>query len=311
MFRTRQAPIERKLAVCTGGISLDPADQAELLVILTQDFDKRIAERAASALQAVPIEAFVTALARSDAAPQLFEFCREHFIEKPEIARALIENIGCPINFIVDAVIRLSADEVKAFADDMGLLSMRPELGAALLTSTALGPEQRHLLEELEHGAPPDMKLLADAVKDAEADPEKRQSLLQRLSKMSVTQRMQLAFKGGREERMMLIRDSARLVQRAVMQSPKLTEREVEGFASITSLTEEVLRLIAISRSYRKNYTIAKNLCFNPKTPLDVSLHLLPRILTNDLKTMTTNKNIPETLRTTALKFFRQRTTER
>jgi len=311
MFRTGNAPIERKLAVCTGSVSLVPADQAELLVILSKDSDARIAERSASALQALPIEAFVSALARSDAAPQLFEYCRENFIEKTEIARALIGNLGCPIHSVIDAVIRLPEEEVKALADDMGLLSMRPELGAALLSSTALGPDQRRMLEELEHGAPPDAELLAAAVKDAEEDPEKRQSLLQRLSKMRVTERMQLAFKGGREERMALIRDSARLVQRAVMQSPKLTEREVEGFASITSLTEEVLRLIATSRSYRKNYTIARNLCFNPKTPLDVSLHLLPRILTPDLKTMTTNKNIPETLRTTALKFFRQRTTER
>lgn len=311
MFRTGNAPIERKLAVCTGSISLEPADQAELLVILSKDSDTRISERAASALQALPNEAFVAALARSDAAPQLFAYCREHFIERSEVARALIGNLGCPIHFIVDAVIRLPEEEVKLLADDMGLLSMRPELGTVLLSSTVLGPEQRRLLEELEHGAPADMELLVAAVKDAEADPEKRLSLLQRLSKMNVTQRMQLAFKGGREERMMLIRDSARLVQRAVMQSPKLTEREVEGFSSITSLTEEVLRLISTSRSYRKNYTIAKNLCFNPKTPLDVSLHLLPRIITADLKTLTTNKNIPETLRSTALKFFRQRTTAR
>jgi hypothetical protein len=311
MFRTGKASIERKLAVCTGAISLEPADQAELLVILGKDSDTRIAERAASALQALPIEAFVSALARSDAAPQLFGYCREHFIERSEIARAFIGNIGCPIHFLIDAVIRLTAEEVKELASDMGLLSVRPELGAVLLTSTSLSLDERRMLEELEHDSPPDMELLAEAVKDAEADPEKRLSLLQRLSRMSVTQRMQLAFKGGREERMMLIRDSARLVQRAVMQSPKLTEREVEGFASITSLSEEVLRLIATTRSFRKNYTIAKNLCINPKTPLDVSMHLLPRILTPDLKTMTTNKNIPETLRSTALKFFRQRTTER
>jgi hypothetical protein len=294
-----------------GTASLEPADQAELLVILSKDSDKRIAERAAIALQSVPSEAFVAALARSDAAPQLFEYCREYFILKPEIAHALIGNLGCPIHSIIDALIRLPDEEVKALADDLGLLSIRPELGAALLSSTALSPDQRRLLEELEHGAPPNIELLAEAVKDAEEDPTKRESLLQRLAKMRVTERMQLAFKGGREERMALIRDSARLVQRAVMQSPKLTEREVEGFASITSLTEEVLRLIATGRSYRKNYTIAKNLCFNPKTPLDVSLHLLVRIHIPDLKTLTNNKNIPETLRSTALKFFRQRTTER
>jgi|CZKC01.1.fsa_nt_gi hypothetical protein len=310
MFRTGNAPIERKLAVCTGTVSLEPADEAELLVILSNDSDSRIAERATSALLALPTEAFVAALARSDAAPQLFVYCREHFIEKPEIARALIGNLGCPIHFLIDAVIRLPAEEVKAHADDMGFLSVRPELGAVLLTSTALAPDQRRMLEELEHGAP-DIEMLAAAVKEAEDDPEKRQSLLQRLSKMRVTERMQLAFRGGREERMALIRDSARLVQRAVMQSPKLTEREVEGFASITSLTEEVLRLIATSRSFRKNYTIARNLCLNPKAPLDVTLHLLPRIRIPDLKVMTTNKNIPDTLRSSALKFYRQRTAER
>jgi len=310
MFRTGRAPIERKLAVCTGTIPLEPADQAELLVILSKDPDVRIAERASGALLTLPVDAFVAALTRSDAAPQIFEYCREHFIEKPEIARALIQSVGCPIHFLMDAVIRLSAEDVKAFADDMGLLSTRPELGAVLLTSTALSTEQRRLLEELDHGAP-DIDVLTAAMKDAEEDPEKRQSLLQRLAKMSVTERMQLAFKGGREERMALIRDSARLVQRAVMQSPKLTEREVEGFASITSLTEEVLRLIATMRSFRKNYIIARNLVINPKTPLDISLHLLPRIRTPDLRTMMTNKNIPETLRSTAQKTFRQRTEER
>jgi hypothetical protein len=187
-----------------GTASLEPADQAELLVILSKDSDKRIAERAASALQAVPMEAFVAALARSDAAPELFEYCRENFILKPEIARALIGNLGCPIHSIIDALIRLPDEEVKAFADDLGLLSIRPELGAALLSSTALSPDQRRLLEELEHGVPPNIELLAEAVKDAEEDPTKRESLLQRLAKMRVTERMQLAFKGGREERMAL-----------------------------------------------------------------------------------------------------------
>jgi hypothetical protein len=310
MFRTGRAPIERKLAVCTGMIPLEPADQAELLVILSKDSDSRIAQRASGTLLALPAAAFVAALARSDAAPQIFEYCREHFIDKPEIARALIESVGCPIHFLMDAVIRLPAEDVKAFADDMGFLSTRPELGAVLLTSSALSPDQRRLLEELDHGAP-DIDVLTAAVKDAEEDPEKRLSLLQRLAKMSVTERMQLAFKGGREERMALIRDSARLVQRAVMQSPKLTEREVEGFASITSLTEEVLRLIATMRSFRKNYTIARNLVFNPKTPIDVSLHLLPRLLAPDLRTLSTNKNIPETLRSFAQKTFRQRTETR
>jgi hypothetical protein len=104
-----------------------------------------------------------------------------------------------------------------------------------------------------------------------------------------------------------LIRDTNKVVQRAVLQSPRLTDQEVEAFASMSSLTDEILRLIANNRNFRKNYAVVRNLLNNPKTPLDVSLHMLPIINVIDLKRLTTNKNIPETLRTTAVKLQRQR----
>jgi hypothetical protein len=152
-----------------------------------------------------------------------------------------------------------------------------------------------------------DPAALAEAVADAEPDAAKRQTLLQRLAKMTVAQRVQFAIKGGSEARRTLIRDSNKVVQRAVLQSPRLTDQEVEAFASMTALTDEILRLIASNRNFRKNYTVVRNLLNNPKTPLDVSLHLLPMINPIDLKRLCSNKNVPETLRTTALKLQRQR----
>jgi hypothetical protein len=81
----------------------------------------------------------------------------------------------------------------------------------------------------------------------------------------------------------------------------------VEAFASMSSLTDEILRLIASNRVFRKNYTVVRNLLNNPKTPLDVTLHMLPMLNAVDLKRLTSNKNIPETLRSTAVKLHRQR----
>ena len=75
----------------------------------------------------------------------------------------------------------------------------------------------------------------------------------------------------------------------------------------MSSLTDEILRLIANNRNFRKNYTVVRNLMNNPKTPLDVTLHMLPMLNAIDLKKLTTNKNVPETLRTTAFKLQRQR----
>ena len=63
----------------------------------------------------------------------------------------------------------------------------------------------------------------------------------------------------------------------------------------MTNLSEEVFRVISLTRKFMKSYVIMKNLTSNPKTPLDISLHLLPRLYCNDLKFLTTNKNIPDT----------------
>jgi hypothetical protein len=140
-----------------------------------------------------------------------------------------------------------------------------------------------------------------------ESDLARRQTLLQRLAKMTVAQRVQFAMKGGSEGRRTLIRDNNKVVQRAVLQSPRLTDQEVEAFASMSSLTDEILRLIAGNRAFRKNYVVVRNLLNNPKTPLDVSLHMLPMLNAVDLKRLTTNKNVPETLRSTASKLQRTR----
>jgi hypothetical protein len=310
IFRTGKAPVEQKLAVCAGMVVLAPADLAEILILISSDSDERIADRASTTLKSLPSTAYVAAASRPDAAPQVFEYCAKHLVAKPDVAAAIFANPACPPETLLGVVKNLTAEGVQSLAESLELLSMQPEMAAILLKSATLTLDQRMILEELGQGAP-NAEALTEAVNDAEADPAKRQSLLQRLARMRVTERVQLALKGGREERMALIRDSCRVVQRAVLQSPKLSDQEVEGFAGLTSLSEEVLRVIATNRGFRKNYAITKNLVTNPKTPLDVSLHLLPHIHTPELRILASNKNIPETLRTTSAKMHRQRTAKK
>lgn len=193
--------------------------------------------------------------------------------------------------------------------DDLNRLSFDPRLIDTLIASPAPTPAQKALLLETKQGAELKAEELEEAAAEAEPDKAKRQTLLQRLTRMTVVERIQLAVKGGREERMLLIRDPNKIVQRGVLQSPRLTDTEVEGFASMANLTDEVLRIISTNRNFIKNYAVVKNLTKNPKTPLDISLRLIQRLTATDLKNLCANKNIPETLRTTAMKLQRQRST--
>jgi hypothetical protein len=167
-----------------------------------------------------------------------------------------------------------------------------PPLGA--LASTSAGPAAA-------------AKASPAAKKPHTPHEEERGSVLQKIAKLDVKGRIQMAMKGNKEERSILIRDGTKLVALAVLESGKITDGEVEKFASQKNVLEAVLRQIPMKRRFAKNYNVLRNLVANPRTPLDVSLGLMKNILTADLKNLAGNKDVPETIRKLALKMFKQK----
>ncbi|HET9530713.1 MAG TPA: hypothetical protein VFQ92_10195, partial [Blastocatellia bacterium] len=76
---------------------------------------------------------------------------------------------------------------------------------------------------------------------------------------------------------------------------------------SIKTVPEDVLRQIGQSRVWSRSYVVILNLVRNPRTPIATSLGFLNRILTRDLKGLSTNKNIPDVIRTTAARLYIKR----
>jgi len=128
-------------------------------------------------------------------------------------------------------------------------------------------------------------------------DDAARQSASQRLGLLGVGDKMKAAMKGSKEERAVLIRDSNKLVSVAVLSSPKLSESEVESFAKMANLSEEVLRIIGMNRAWIKNYGVIAALTRNPKTPLGVSLNFVQRLNDRDLKMIAMDRNLQEPLK--------------
>lgn len=134
-----------------------------------------------------------------------------------------------------------------------------------------------------------------------------RENSLQKIARLDVKGRIQLALKGNKEERALLIRDGTKVVALAVLEAPKLSDGEVEKFASQKNVLESVLRQIPLKRKFMKNYKVVRNLVANPRTPMDLALGLMKHLLTADLKNIGTNKDVPETVRKLALKMYKQK----
>jgi len=137
---------------------------------------------------------------------------------------------------------------------------------------------------------------------EVDDDTDDEGTALQRLQKLNVPQKVQRATKGSREERAILIRDPNKMIAMAVLSSPKLTISEIEAFARAGNVGEDCLRVIAMTRAWMKNYNVAAALTRNPKTPIALSMNLLSRLSEKDLRTLSTDRNVPDVLRVSARK---------
>src|SRR5262249_40130887 len=137
--------------------------------------------------------------------------------------------------------------------------------------------------------------------------PAERRAMFQQIAMMSVKERVMLGMKGTREARMILVRDPNRIVSCSVLRNPRLTENEIENISTIRTAPEDVLRQIATNRAWTRSYMVIHNLVKNPRTPIAMSLNFLNRIQTRDLRSLASNKNIPDVIRTMANRLYIKR----
>ena len=163
-----------------------------------------------------------------------------------------------------------------------------------------LGPEPAPIAAE--EAEPETVAAEAGTDADPDAETKRKASVTQKIAALTVAQRMNLAMKGSREERGILIRDPNKLVSTAVLASPKITESEIEAIAKMANVSDEILRLVGNNRAWIKNYNVMLALVRNPKTPVAMAMNFLGRLNDKDLRQISTNRNVAEILRVTARK---------
>lgn len=151
------------------------------------------------------------------------------------------------------------------------------------------------------------VKRKTEMVRDRQPSEERSQSILQKVQKLTVAERIHLALKGGKEVRTILLRDPNKEVSLTVLENPKITETEVELIARSRSISDEALRRITKKREWMKNYNITLALVTNPKTPPGIAIPLVSDLKTRDLSLLEKNKNVTEGIRATAKKLLRAR----
>lgn len=203
------------------------------------------------------------------------------FIEQAEFADEL--DVADAEIGIDDAVFLAKYIEVPDVEIDDSWLSM--DLLEEMYEET---PEQRQAIVN---------KILGELKSEDGEDPNKFVTIVRRILLMKIKDRVRYAMKGDREVRTILIRDSNRIVSEAVVKNPKITDQEVEKIAAMRTVSSDILRQIGINRQWLRSYAIIHNLARNPRTPMPIIMAIVPRLQARDLKSLATNRNVPDAVR--------------
>jgi len=338
-----QYPREIVETIARGFLPLPQDDLIAVLAFLTTSPDAEIATAAKTSLTDVPSRS-IHGFASNETAPAGHLALLIRATDDPFILEALIRNRALPDALVAEVAAVADATVQEIVVINQARILRAPEILDALLANPTLTADVRRRVmetreeffdkkarvaaqEPVEVGDDEPMLTLseepiADLLEKAASEPgdapppalmesektdEKKLSIFSQILVMSVSDKVKLAFKGGKTERVILVRDHNKLVCSAVMRNPRMSELEVESIATMRNVEEEVLRIISMKREWSSKYSIALSLARNPKCPVGVVLSLINRLTLRDLKGLKDDKGVSDTVRSLARKMFLQR----
>lgn len=246
----------------------------------------------------LPAVAAVAELA-NEAVAELVATNEKRLLEHPEIIEKLYLNKATRMS-TADRILELAVRNQVELKGIAAYKEAAAAIGMELIAEPSAEPTPDDILfQETESTAAAtaidpeteDTHRLDEATGD-EVVEDKFMTLQARLASMTVTQRIRRAMLGTATERLLLVRDTNRLVSSAAIKSPSIQENEVVRISASRNVSEDVLRTIAMDREWTRSYQIKLNLVQNPRTPFAFAAKLIPHLRESELKMLAKSKNV-------------------
>jgi hypothetical protein len=262
-------------------IELAQTGSRELRALLARDSNSQVQEAVINSPRITEVE--IVAIARS-----------------AKIGSALLSKIAAKREWLKNYQVRLALVSNPQTPLPLAL-KLVTTLRDADLTDLA---KSKVLAEELVVAAERTMAQRAPATPQQEKEEKRAKSRYQEIQDLPVPEKVKLAMSGDKEARSILIKDSNKQIQEAVLDSPRITEPEIVAIANSRSVGEELLRKIAGNRDWMKNYQVRIGLANNPKTPLTIGLRIIGTLMISDLKRLSKSKGVSSVLSAAANRFL-------
>lgn len=295
-------------------IDLPPA----VIDVLAQVYATRIdvLDRLLGMARAAPETVETLAQNGSEEVTELVAVNEDRLLKHPRIIERLYLNKRTRMSTadrLIDLAVRsgITLNGIAAFKE--AALAIQDELipvaSPELSPDDLLFKETSELAEQLQKESDEEEDTHVETPEGVEVVKDKFLPLYQRIANMTVSQKIRRAMLGSKEERMLLVRDTNRLVAAAVVRSPMMQENEAALISRNRNVSEDVLRILGTTPEWAKSYSVKKNLVENAKTPIMISQRLVPLLREYDLKQIAKSKNITGAVKEAARRHLERRKT--
>ncbi len=317
-----------------------PVDLATLLFMLAFDPDEKVRETATRTAEGLPDKIASVALRSDALRGEVLDWFADRLAQKqaalelillnPATLDATMARLAAVVPQPLAEIVRQNELRLLRCDDIIRQLCKNPNVLASTVDAacefcvrnglTLLDVPQLVAAHQRVHGVDPSARPAEDTAQQIMADyaaelaeeaqpapqaetPEQQQKRLtisQRITRMSVSEKIKLATLGNKEARTLLLRDTNKLVCMAAVTSPRITDGEIMTLANSRTVNSEVLRHIFTDREYLKIYAIKMALVKNPKVPLPTALKFLLTLQDKDIKDLARDRNVPQTIQAQA-----------
>ncbi len=313
--------VELRRLAATGLLPLPPEDLVPLQIELARSADAELASLAGGALAALDPR-MLSRLVERIPSYDVLSYCVDR-LRHPVVLEAILRRRDAPRPLLVEMARWLPSDLQEILILRQDAIVEEP----AILDALEANPQisiyaHRRILEYRQHLLPrapsaahdiPEIseEAFVAAVAAVKSEPavgefDEQTGLSEgQIRLLPVPARMRLTRGAAKPLRNILIRDPVAQIAVGVLTNNGIPDTEAEQIARNRAVCEEVLSEIANRREWAAKYPIIKALVQNPRTPVVHAMRLVGRLAVRDLRELGRDRNIPDVVRSTALRLYR------
>lgn len=299
------APRDAQLAAARGALPLAGKDLLTVLFFLCRSSDAEIKTSAVKTLRQLPATILTPLCKDKSLHPQLLDLMVRARMADEDLMGAVIMHPSVNVKTLLYLADKAGPGVLERLAGHQNMLAEHPEVVGAILANPAApkvlkfklgwqdpesntGSEQDHDVAEVDEEGRDQTEI--EALME-EADRE-GMSKYQIALELKVAEKIKMALTGDKEWRTIMMKESNKLVQAAVMKNPRISDGEVLMVAKTRTSSDDLIRMILLNKDWVKSYEIKKALLIHPKTPPPKALRFITYLTMKDLKELAKSRQI-------------------